>query len=335
MAKVNLGAELDRATSLLVRAGLSEDHAAISAKAIIASDRWGIGSHGLMRLPFYLERLLAGGINPRATLKTVTDMPSLVVMNGENGMGHWQLQAAANLAADRALVNGIAAVGLGASSHCGALGIYTAPITRKGLVGIIFSNGPAVMPPWGGKKSVLSTSPIAAGIPTNPPTIIDMATSAVARGKIAAKAQANEPLEPGWAFSAEGEPTTDAKVALSGMLAPLGGAKGYALAVLVESLTGALIGPTLAANMPDMFSPADAANPQGISHFVIAIDAKKLTVDGTHDRLDTFVASVSAAGGRMPGVNRVDPENLNLGDEITVADTVLQQLADWDAKLSS
>ena len=119
------------------------------------------------------------------------------------------------------------------------------------------------------------------------------------------------------------------------MLAPLGGAKGYALAVLVESLTGALIGPTLAANMPDMFSPADAANPQGISHFVIAIDAKKLTVDGTHDRLDTFVASVSAAGGRMPGVNRVDPENLNLGDEITVADTVLQQLADWDAKLSS
>ena len=335
MAKVNLGSELSRATSLLIRAGLEPKHAETSAKAIIASDRWGIGSHGLMRLPFYLERLSAGGINPQATLTTVTDMPSLVVMNGANGLGHWQLQAAAELAGDRALVNGIAAVGVGASSHCGALGIYTASITRKGLVGIIFSNGPAVMPPWGGKKSVLSTSPIAAGIPTTPPTIIDMATSAVARGKIAAKAQANEPLEPGWAFSADGEPTTDAKIALTGMLAPLGGVKGYALAVLVESLTGALIGPTLAANMPDMFVLDDAAKPQGISHFVIAIDAKKLTVDGSHDRLDSFVGSVHDAGGRMPGANRVDPENLNPGDEITVADTVLAQLADWDAKLSS
>jgi len=335
MAKVNLGSELSRATSLLIRAGLEPNHAETSAKAIIASDRWGIGSHGLMRLPFYLERLSAGGINPQATLTTVTDMPSLVVKNGANGLGHWQLQAAAELAGDRALINGIAAVGVGASSHCGALGIYTASITRKGLVGIIFSNGPAVMPPWGGKKSVLSTSPIAAGIPTTPPTIIDMATSAVARGKIAAKAQANEPLEPGWAFSADGEPTTDAKIALTGMLAPLGGAKGYALAVLVESLTGALIGPTLAANMPDMCVLDDAAKPPGISHFVIAIDAKKLTVDGSHDRLDSFVGSVHDAGGRMPGANRVDPENLNQSDEITVADTVLAQLADWDAKLSS
>jgi len=335
MAKVNLGSELSRATSLLIRAGLEPNHAETSAKAIIASDRWGIGSHGLMRLPFYLERLSAGGINPQATLTTVTDMPSLVVMNGANGLGHWQLQAAAELAGDRALINGIAAVGVGASSHCGALGIYTASITRKGLVGIVFSNGPAVMPPWGGKKSVLSTSPIAAGIPTTPPTIIDMATSAVARGKIAAKAQANEPLEPGWAFSADGEPTTDAKVALTGMLAPLGGAKGYALAVLVESLTGALIGPTLAANMPDMFVLDDAAKPQGISHFVIAIDAKKLTVDGSHDRLDSFVGLVHDAGGRMPGANRIDPQNLDPSDEITVADTVLAQLADWDAKLSS
>jgi (2R)-3-sulfolactate dehydrogenase (NADP+) len=166
----------------------------------------------------------------------------LVIYDGENGLGHWQLQRAAEVAAERAAINGIAAVGVGI--HIVVLSGFTPhQLPRKGLVGIIFSNGPAVMPPWGGHTPVLSTSPIAAGIPTNPPTIIDMATSAVARGKIAAKAQSGEPLEPGWAFTADGQPTTDAKAALSGMLAPLGGAKGYALAVLVESLTGALIGP--------------------------------------------------------------------------------------------
>jgi (2R)-3-sulfolactate dehydrogenase (NADP+) len=335
MAKVNLGSQLQRAQSLLERAGLSSDLAATSARAIVASDRWGIGSHGLMRLPFYLERLQAGGINPSAQLRSVTDLPSLVIYDGENGLGHWQIHKAAEVATERAVVNGIAAVGIGASSHCGALGIYTAPITRTGLVGIIFSNGPAVMPPWGGHAPVLSTSPIAAGVPTNPPTVIDMATSAVARGKIAAKAQLGEPLDPGWAFTAKGQPTTDAKEALSGMLAPLGGAKGYALAVLVESLTGALIGPTLAAKVPDMFARDAAARPQGISHFVIAIDAKKLSVDGDTSRLSDFVALVDQAGGRMPGSNRVDPENLNNSDEIEVADGVLQELSDWDAKLSS
>lgn len=334
MAKVIVGNELARATSLLIRAGLPEKNAQVSARAIVASDRWGIGSHGLMRLPFYLERLQAGGINSAAQLKVVTDMPGLVIYDGQDGLGHWQIHTAAEVAAVRAATNGIAAVGVGASSHCGALGIYTAPITQRGLVGIIFSNGPAVIPPWGGNVPVLSTSPIAAGIPTTPPTIIDLATSAVARGKIAAKAQSDEPLEPGWAFTSNGEPTIDAKEALKGMLAPLGGVKGYALAVLVESLTGGLIGPTLASNMPDMFASSDASKPQGISHFIIAIDASQLSVDGRSDRMEELVQSVTDAGGRMPGVNRVDPENLDENDEILVADSVLQQLSDWDMKLN-
>lgn len=332
MAKVNLGEQLDRAIALLERAGLSSENAATTARCIVASDRWGIGSHGLMRLPFYLERLQAGGINSKAELKIVTDMPALVIFDGQDGVGHWQLQHAVELAAERAKVNGISAVGIGRSSHCGALGIYVEPIVKQGLVALIFSNGPAVMPPWGGNKPVLSTSPLAAGIPTNPPTIIDMATSAVARGKIAAKAQTDEPLEPGWAFTATGEPTLDAKAALTGMLAPLGGAKGYALAVMVESLTGALIGPTLAKDMPDMFVKSDAAKPQGISLFVIAIDASKLSVDG-ESRLDDLVAGITAAGGRLPGANRVNPAVLNRGDEISVADSVLADLDEWSIKL--
>jgi len=326
MPQLTVGVAIERAQKLLEAAGVPSKEAATTARCIVASDRWGIGSHGLMRLPFYLSRLQAGGINPKAELKTVTDLPSLVIFDGDDGLGHWQLQNAAELATKRALVNGIAAVGVGRSNHCGALGIYVWPMINQGLVGIAFSTGPAVMPPWSGNKSLLSTSPIAAGIPTNPPTVVDLATSAVARGKIQAKAQAGAELEPGWAFTKDGAPTTDAKEALAGMLAPLGGVKGYAVAVLVESLTGMLIGPTLAKNIPDMFAADQNALPQQISHFIIAIDASKLSVDGSNSRTADFANEVKAAGGRLPGSNRVNPEALNLDDEITLTDQVFAQL---------
>jgi (2R)-3-sulfolactate dehydrogenase (NADP+) len=326
MTQLSVGTAIEKATELLIAAGMDSAKAATSAQAIVASDRWGIGSHGLMRLPFYLDRLKAGGINPKAELKKVTDMPGLVIFDGEDGLGHWQIQYAAQLAAERAKVQGIAAVGVGRSSHCGALGIYVWPMIDAGLVGIAFSTGPAVMPPTGGNKPLLSTSPLAAGIPTNPPTVVDLATSAVARGKIQAKAQAGAELEPGWAFTKDGAPTTDAKEALAGMLAPLGGAKGYALAVLVESLTGVLIGPTLSKNIPDMFNHDFDNAPQEIAHFVIAIDAAKLSVDGENTRLADFAGEVSSAGGRLPGSNRVNPGKLNLSDEITITDSVAAQL---------
>lgn len=326
MTQLTVGAAIDKATELLVAAGIDSAKAAVSANAIVASDRWGIGSHGLMRLPFYLDRLKAGGINPKAELRVVTDLPGLVVCDGGDGLGHWQIQQASQLAAERAKVNGIAAVGVGRSSHCGALGIYVWPMIDKGLVGIAFSTGPAVMPPTGGNKPLLSTSPLAAGIPTNPPTVVDLATSAVARGKIQAKAQAGADLEPGWAFTKDGAPTIDAKEALAGMLAPLGGAKGYALAVLVESLTGVLIGPTLSKNIPDMFNHDQDSTPQEIAHFVIAIDASKLSVDGDNNRLSEFASEVNEAGGRLPGSNRVNPGKLNREDLITITDSVAAQL---------
>jgi len=333
MATLKVGLAIETATSLLEAAGVPKQEAATTARCIVASDRWGIGSHGLMRLPFYLSRLQAGGINPKAQLKTVTDLPSLVVFDGDDGLGHWQLQKASEIASERAMVNGIAAVGVGRSNHCGALGIYVWPMINRGLVGIAFSTGPAVMPPWGGNQTLLSTSPIAAGIPTHPPTVVDLATSAVARGKIQAKAQAGAELEAGWAFTKDGAPTTDAKEALAGMLAPLGGVKGYAIAVLVESLTGMLIGPTLAKNIPDMFAASQDGLPQQISHFVIAIDASKLSVDGSNNRTNEFTQEVKAAGGRLPGANRVNPEKLNDGDEITITDQVSEQLSSWSAKL--
>ena len=328
MTAMRYQAAVDLAAALIEAQGVNERNARTTAELIVASDAWGIGSHGLMRLPFYLERLQARGINPQAMLTATCDLPGLVIFDGHDGLGHWQLAHAASIATERAMKQGIAAVGVSRSNHCGALGLYVWPMIETGMLGIAFSNGPAVMPPWGGTAPILSTSPIAAGLPTTPPTVIDLATSAVARGKIAAKAQAGQPLPEGWAFTADGEPTTDASAALKGMLAPLGGAKGYALALMVEALTGAMVGPTLAKDVPDMFDHAVAAKSQRVSHFVIAIDVTAIETDAP-ERFLALADAVSESGGRLPGSGRLQPSKIPADLELNIADSVADELHAW------
>jgi (2R)-3-sulfolactate dehydrogenase (NADP+) len=327
---------------LLAATGVPEAAAEQTAQALVLADVWGVGSHGLLRLPFYLRRLTEGGCNPAALLRPVTDTGPLVSYDGEDGLGHWQVWRAAEAAAARCAASGVAVAAVGRSSHCGALGVYTLPLLAAGYLALVFSNGPAVMPPWGGSAPVLSTSPIAAGVPCRPrPAIVDLATSAVARGKIADRAQRGEPLPEGWAFTAAGEPTTDAAAALRGMLAPLGGAKGYALAFLVEALTGGLVGPALSADVADMLAPEDAARPQRISHLVVALDPARLAVAagepgsaGERARLDALAASVAAAGGRLPGSRRALPDELDEQAALAVGERVLAELATWAGRLN-
>ena len=285
---------------------MSREPAARTAWALLTADLWGLGSHGLLRLPYYLHRFRAGGSDPRAELRLIAESPATSAFDGGNGLGHWQLWAAAELSARKARTTGIAAVSVANSGHCGSLGLYVLPMVAEGLIGLAFSNGPAVMPPWGGHAPVLATSPIAAGIPTRPrPAIVDLATSAVARGTIAQRRARQEPLEPGWAFDATGQSTIDPEAALTGMLAPMGGPKGYALAFLVESLTGGLVGPRLAGDVADPLSEAAAGDPQGIGHLVLALDPSFLDADGASaERLATLAARICDAGGRPPGWGR-------------------------------
>lgn len=329
------GRELARA--LLVASGLEALAAEQTAQALVIADAWGVHSHGLLRLPDYLRRLHAGGCNAAAGLRPVVDTGPVVTFDGEDGLGHWQLWRAAETARERCAVHGVATVAVGRSSHCGALGVYTLPLVEAGLVGLVLSHGPAVMPPWGGTTAVVSTSPLAAGIPSRPrPAIVDLATSAVARGRIKVYAQRGEPLPDGWAFTAEGAPTSDPAAALDGMLAPLGGAKGFALAFLIEALTAGLVGPALSTDVVDMFDPGDAARPQQIAHLVLALDPARLDVDGkgAGERLDRLAEDVSAAGGRLPGAQRALPEELDERSELGVSDQTWADVLDWARRLS-
>jgi (2R)-3-sulfolactate dehydrogenase (NADP+) len=216
------------------------------------------------------------------------------------------------------------------------LGVYAADLAQKGLVSLVFSNGPAVLPPWGGTQKLLSTSPIAAGFPLERgPAIIDLALSTVARGKIAAHAQSGIPLGEGWALDSDGHPTTDPVAALSGMLSPLGGAKGFALAFMVEALTGGIIGPLLSADIPDFFDSDQSGHPQRIAHLVLALDPA--ITDGTGDaadgarRLADLAERTEAAGGRVPGSRRLAVSTIQPDDQVDVDETLWDQLIERNA----
>jgi (2R)-3-sulfolactate dehydrogenase (NADP+) len=335
---VSVGAARRLSSDLLEAVGLSADRAANTGRCIVLADCWGVGSHGLLRLPYYLERSLAGGYPAAADLTTVTDTGPVTLLDGGGGLGHWQLWSAAELAAERAAQYGISATGLANSGHCGALGVYTLPALDRGLMALVFSHGPAVMPAWGASAPLFSTSPLAAGIPCAPrPAIVDMATTAVARGKIAAYAQRGDLLPTGWALDAEGQPTQDAVAALGGLLAPLGGAKGYALAFMVEALTAALIGPSLSADVADMFATEDAATPQRIAHLVIVLNPQMFDVAGgagTSRRLADLADRIATSGGRLPGSRRPMPAEISDDQLLTLPPELEADLRAWADRLA-
>ncbi|MFM1937404.1 MAG: hypothetical protein RLZZ320_262 [Actinomycetota bacterium] len=223
-----------------------------------------------------------GGVNGGAELKTISQRGAITSIDGEDGLGHWQVWRAAELGVEKAKEFGISLVSVKNSSHCGALGVYLYPALDAGQISMIFTNGPAVMP-------------------------------AVGRGKIANAAKAGGSIPEGWAVNAKGEPITDAKEALMGMLAPLGGAKGFA-------------------EVPDMFNPDDDTKPQGISHTVITIDPNDLGDSASYEDFNKLAASITETGGRVPGSKRTHPNHLGSG-EITIADAVLKDLNSWSNQL--
>jgi (2R)-3-sulfolactate dehydrogenase (NADP+) len=327
--RTTVGAATELTSQLLRAAGMPDGPACRTAWAVVTAEGWGKRSHGLLRVPYYLARFAAGGSDARASLRTARDTGPVVALDGGNGLGHWQAWNAASLAAERARLFGVAAVSVGNSGHCGALGCYVLPMVEAGLVGVVFSNGPAVMPPWGGREAVFSTSPMAAGIPTRPrPSIVDLATSAVARGTVAEAAAAGRAIPEGWAFDAGGAPTTDPSAALTGMLAPMAGAKGAALAFLVEALTGGMVGPSLATEVADPLASPTVGKPQRIAHLLLALDPRTLDVDGSgEERLARLAERIAAAGGRLPGARHPLPGELDGTRELEIADPLARRLA--------
>lgn len=229
--------------NILKHVGVKEDDAKIIADNLILANLRGVDSHGIARLPNYVERVLKGYINPQGSIEIVKEHGATALIDAHNNFGQVAAMHATNLAAERAEKFGVSSVGVRNANHFGMAAYYALKLTEKKFIGIVLSNGPPAIAPWGGKIPMFGTNPLCIGFPAkNDSIILDMAVSNVARGKIRLAALKGEKIPEGWAFDEEGNPTTDPVAALRGTLAPIGGPKGYGLALALDLLCGLITG---------------------------------------------------------------------------------------------
>jgi len=257
--------------AILRAAGVNDRVGAAVARSITRAEARGQSSHGVTRLPTYVKRIRAGLINANATPLVVKATPATAVMDAQGGFGHFVGLEAMSLAVEKATQVGIGAVAVRNSTHFGIAGPFAELAADRGCIGIATSNGPAWMAPSGTSTAVLGTNPIAVAVPGPQRTcfILDMATSVAALGKILALRAAGEAIPEGWALSSKGEPTTDASTAAEGLLLPLGGHKGFGLALVLEVLSAILSGARVGQNAGSMYRTW--TEKEGLGHFFLAI----------------------------------------------------------------
>lgn len=335
-------ADLERlAAGLLGALGLPQADAALTARVLVAADLEGVETHGLGRLPNYVARLRKGLVNPTPQMQFVRRKGATALLDADNGMGQLAAARAMEEAIRLARELGTGWVAVRGSTHFGAASSYCRMATDAGMVGMIFSNTPPGMAPHGGREPFLGTNPLGIGVPAGdgPPVILDMATSAVARGQILKANREGRPIPPGAAIDAEGAPTTDAAAALKGALLPMAGAKGYGLALVVELLTGVLAGAAVAREIPSFFD--DWEHPSNVGHLVGALDvaafAEPAAFGARAQGLVEDLRQVPPAQGhtavRVPGEQRARITAERLAAGVPLAPATVKQLQELAAEL--
>lgn len=248
--------------------GVSKDDAALLTDSLIEANLRGVDTHGITRmLCTYVKRMQVGVVNPKTELKVLREHPSTALIDCRNGIGQVASHHAMRMTIEKAKKTGVAFVATTHSNHYGAAAYWAMMALPHGMIGFSATNAPATVAPTGGRTAMLGTNPFAIAIPAGQeqPMVLDLATTVVARGRILLYAKQNKPLEPGWAFDENGRPTTDAQAALKGLLAPIGGYKGYGIALAIDMLCGVLTGSSYGAHFPgfladNMKDPTDVGS---------------------------------------------------------------------------
>jgi (2R)-3-sulfolactate dehydrogenase (NADP+) len=239
---------VDELTALAARAlrkaGASNANALATARALVAADMEGLSGHGVSRVALYVQHLKEGRADGRARPSVVKRKGATALIDAAGGLAFPAATLAGKEAIKRARRYGVSFIGVTNSHHFGAAAYHLAPLADAGLAGLAFTNSPAAINAWSGRKAFYGTNPIAAIFPRRdaPPVVIDLSLTEVVRGKIMLYAKEGKPIPLGWAVDKDGNPTTDAKAALTGSLAAIGGMKGTMLAMMVELLCVALTG---------------------------------------------------------------------------------------------
>ncbi|MGB0084843.1 MAG: Ldh family oxidoreductase [Rhodomicrobiaceae bacterium] len=310
----------------LTASGTSADNAAAVARALVAAEIDGQKGHGLSRVAAYAAQARSGKVDGRAVPNLQRTRAASVMIDVAHGFAYPAFELATAELPKIARETGIAAAGFTRSHHAGALGLVVERIALTGMLGLMVSNSPHAIAAWAGRRGLFGTNPIALAAPRpgRDPLIIDLALSEVARGKIMTAAQKGEPIPDGWAKDADGNPTTDAAAALKGTLIPIGGAKGAALALMVEILSAALTGANLAFQASSFFDAEGV--PPGIGQFLMVIDPAAFGGDAFAERIGQLAQSIEADGARLPGTRRHALREAAVRDGVLVEDQLLQQI---------
>lgn len=259
------------ATGLLRTRGVPEADARVAASCLVRADLRGVDTHGIVRLPGYLERIDRGLVTPAPVLAPRAITPAVAELDGQDGLGFVVASRAMDEALRIAGDLGIGLVGVRRSTHFGMAAAYLLQAIERGFAAFVFTNASRAMPPFGGRAELLGTSPFAVGVPNGtqgPHLVLDMAPSVVARGKIRKAGREGRSIPEGWALDAGGRPTTDPAAALAGVVLPIAGPKGAGLSLMMDILCGVLTGANFGGDVGDQYKSFE--RPQGVGHFILA-----------------------------------------------------------------
>jgi LDH2 family malate/lactate/ureidoglycolate dehydrogenase len=285
------------------RLGMPADEAALMADHLVWADLRGASWLGVRKIPQYTARIRMGGTKPAAELVTISDRPAFALLDALDSWGQVVGVRAMRLAIGKARSAGTGAVVVRNTTSAGTLGYFAAQAAAEGLIGVAINNSPPLQVATGGTAKAIGNQAFAVAAPADRHDVLllDMATSAMSLAGIHLHAQRGEPLPDGVALDASGRPTVDPAAALGGTLLPMGGHRGYGLALMWEVLTGVLAGgPRFAANVT---MPDEHARAQGVSMILLAIDPA--ASEGAFPaRVDELVDQMHASPA-APGVERV------------------------------
>jgi LDH2 family malate/lactate/ureidoglycolate dehydrogenase len=278
---------------LLLAHNVPEGDAATIAGCLVGADLRGVDTHGICRLPGYLDRVRRGLINPRPTLAPKRVTPVAASLDGQDAFGFVVGMCAIKEAMAMARELGLGLVSVRRSTHFGMAASYVLPALEAGFIALVFSNASPAMPPWGGREGLLGTNPFAAGAPGGklPPFLLDMSPAVAARGKIRRAERRGETIPLGYALDGEGRPTADPTAALGGVVLPIGGYKGSGLSMLMDVLGGVFSGAGFGGAVADQYKVYD--RPQDVGHFFLVMRADLFMPQAEFgNRMDTLMQRV-------------------------------------------
>ncbi len=326
MVNIDRDQAVDLCSRVFIRAGASRKNGALTARALVRAEADGQRGHGLSRVPSYAAQLKSGKINGGARPVIIDVRPGLFRVDAGFGFAYPAIDLTLPELERRVGKLGIGAAAICRSHHFGVAGHPCEDLARKGMVAFIYGNTPKAIAPFGAKEKVLGTNPIAFAAPCeHDPLVIDFALSVVARGKIMAARQAGSPIPEGWALGPDGRPTTDAAAALEGSMVPIGGAKGAALALMIEVMSACLAGAALGVEAGSLFEAEGA--PPNLGQVLIAIDASALSAGGFVERLaDLSAVYDQVAGARFPGSSRLQQRQASAEKGLFIPEALMETI---------